>query len=248
MPVYNHARALPRTLAALANANLPCIIVDDGSEADCAAVIDRLAHELPWVETIRLPENRGKGGAMKVGLAHAARLGYSHALQIDADGQHDAADVPALLDAARSEPDAVIVGAARFDASAPRVRRLARHLTHFWVRVNTLSSEIEDALCGFRVYPLAATVALLAAQRVGDRMDFDIEILVKLNWAGVRCRSVSTRVRYPPDGVSHFRMLRDNALISRMHARCFFGMLRRAPRLIQRHRQTAAATRPRSES
>jgi len=102
------------------------------------------------------------------------------------------------------------------------------------VHVNTLSTEIEDALCGFRVYPLAETIAALDRYTIGDRMDFDIEIVVKLNWSGVRCVSLPTRVRYPADGVSHFRMLRDNALISKMHARCFFGMLLRAPRLIAR--------------
>jgi glycosyltransferase involved in cell wall biosynthesis len=241
VPVYNHGQALPATLASLASARLHCIVVDDGSDADCAAVIDALARKLDWIETIRLPENRGKGGAMKVALAHAARAGYSHVLQIDADGQHDADDVPAFIAAARRDPRAVVVGAARFDASAPRARRSARHLTHFWVHVNTLSLDIADALCGFRVYPLAATVALLDREHLGDRMDFDIEILVRLHWSGVRCCNVPTHVRYPADGVSHFRLLRDNALISRMHARCFFGMLLRAPRLVARRIRSATA-------
>ena len=234
VPVYNHALALPRTLAALSSTNLHCIVIDDGSDAECAHVIDLLAAQYARVETIRLPQNRGKGAAMKVALRHASAAGFTHALQIDADNQHDASDVPAFLDAARRDPEAVVVGTARFDASAPRVRRSARRLTHFWVHVNTLSGDIEDALCGFRVYPLAATVAALDRYRLGDRMDFDIEILVKLHWSGLSFRCVPTQVRYPADGVSHFRLLRDNALISQMHARCFFGVLLRSPRILVR--------------
>jgi glycosyltransferase involved in cell wall biosynthesis len=243
VPVYNHGLALPRTIAALSSANLHCIVVDDGSDSACAAVIDGVAAAHSWIEVIRLPRNRGKGAAMKVALVHSARAGFTHALQIDADNQHDASDVPAFLAAARGDSYAVVIGTARFDASVPPVRRSARQLTQFWVHVNTLSNDIEDAMCGFRVYPLAETVAALDRYRLGDRMDFDIEILVKLHWSGLRFRCIPTRVRYPVDGVSHFRMLRDNALISRMHARCFFGMLLRAPRFVARRMRSAADTR-----
>ena len=173
-------------------------------------------------------------GLRRVTLREAGRRGYSHALQIDADGQHDPADVPRFLAMARETPGAVINGRPVYDASVPRGRLYGRYATHIWVWINTLSFEIRDSMCGFRVYPLAPTLALLQRERIGQRMDFDTEILVRLHWRGVRVRNLETRVTYPSDGVSHFDIWRDNVRISRMHARLFFGMLTRLPRLLAR--------------
>jgi hypothetical protein len=89
-------------------------------------------------------------------------------------------------------------------------------------------------MCGFRVYPVAELVRLLDEERPGSRMDFDIEVLVRLHWRGVSMRWLDTRVGYPQDGISHFRLGLDNLLISRMHLRLFLGMLRRLPRLVSR--------------
>jgi hypothetical protein len=116
----------------------------------------------------------------------------------------------------------------------PRSRLYGRYLTHVWVWINTLSFEIRDSMCGLRVYPLAATCEIWRKYRVDRRMAFDTEILVRLSWSGVRIIAVPTRVTYPRDGVSHFRMLKDNVHISWMHTRLFFGMLRRAPVLLFR--------------
>ncbi|MBA2673226.1 glycosyltransferase family 2 protein [Ramlibacter sp.] len=235
IPVYNHPSTIGRIAHAVAALGLPCILVDDGSEADCAAVLDLLAQgRAPQVVLVRLATNQGKGAAMAAGFAEAARHGYSHALQIDADGQHDCADIPRFLAQARQWPEAVICGCPVYDASVPRGRLYGRYATHVWVWINTLSLDIRDSMCGFRVYPLAPVTALLRRTRIGQRMDFDSDIIVRLYWRGVPVVNLPTPVRYPQDGISHFRMWRDNVRISLMHARLFLGMLWRAPLLLWR--------------
>jgi glycosyltransferase involved in cell wall biosynthesis len=237
IPVYNHPTTVGTMTQAVLDAGLRCILVDDGCEATCAAVLDGLvARHGAAVSLVRLPQNRGKGGAVIAGLREAQRQGYSHALQIDADGQHEAADIPRFLERARQAPDAVVIGRPLYDASIPRGRLVARYVTHVWVWINTLSFDIRDSMCGFRIYPLAPVVELLA-QPIGQRMDFDCEVLVRLHWRGVPIVNLPTRVTYPRDGISHFRGWLDNWLISRMHARLFFGMLWRAPRLLWRMAQ-----------
>lgn len=233
IPVYNHEHALPQVLAALQDAGLPCVLVDDASSAACAAVMDALATQ-PDVHLLRLPVNQGKGGAVMAGLREAARLGYSHALQVDADGQHDLAAVAAFLELSRREPQALVCGYPQYDASVPKGRLYARYLTHVWVWINSLSLQIRDSMCGFRVYPLPATLALIDSVSLGRRMDFDPEILVRLAWRNQPMRWLPTRVHYPLDGLSHFRLWHDNALISKMHAKLFFGMLLRAPLILAR--------------
>ncbi|WP_295363424.1 glycosyltransferase family 2 protein [Arenimonas sp.] len=235
VPVFNHPQAIAGLVAVLRGHGLPVLLVDDGSEPGCAAVLRGLADAAPGdVVLLRLEHNQGKGAAVMAGLREAGRRGHSHALQIDADGQHDPADVPRFLAMARETPGAVINGRPVYDASVPRGRLYGRYLTHVWVWINTLSLEISDSMCGFRVYPLAPTLALLETAHIGRRMDFDTEVLVRLHWRGLAVRDCPTRVVYPQGGVSHFRMLRDNLRISAMHTRLFFGMLLRLPRLLAR--------------
>lgn len=233
LPVYNHGAGALRVVARIREQGLSCIVVDDGSDAADAALLDTLV-PADGITLLRLPHNRGKGAAVMAGLRAAAARGHSHAVQIDADGQHDASQIGAFVEAARAEPAAVICGVPRYDASVPRSRLIARYATHVWVWINTLSLAIRDSMCGFRVYPLATTLALLDSEPIGARMDFDTEVLVRLHWRGVPVVNRPTPVTYPTGGVSHFRLWRDNWLISCMHARLFFGMLRRAPRLISR--------------
>ncbi len=235
IPVYNHERAIPDVLQAVLQHGLHCVLVDDGSNSTCAAVLDQLAANHPrQVTLLRHGVNRGKGDAVMTGLRHLAQQGYSHGLQIDADGQHDTADISRFAALSAVHPHAVINGCPIYDASVPKGRLYARYLTHVWVWINTLSFDIRDSMCGFRIYPLAVVTALTATQKIGSRMDFDTEILVRLHWRGVQVINLPTRVRYPADGVSHFRVWFDNVLISRMHAVLFFGMLRRAPLLLTR--------------
>ncbi|BFM12705.1 glycosyltransferase family 2 protein [Simiduia litorea] len=229
IPVYNHERAIVDTLANVLPFSVPVILVNDGSNGDCSAVLERLADEHLGVHLMVLDVNQGKGAAVKAGLKRALELGYSHALQVDADGQHNLADIPTFLSAAAESPNMIICGVPEYDDSVPRLRHYARYLTHVWVWINTLSFAIKDSMCGFRVYPLAAICQQLAKSDTGNRMDFDTEILVHWLWAGGNIQNFSTKVHYPVDGVSHFLPGKDNWLISCMHARLFFGMLVRAP-------------------
>lgn len=235
IPYYNHPRTLPGTVAELGEHGLHCWIVDDGSDpASRAAAEGVRAQRGDGVTLLTHAVNRGKGAAVLSGCRAAAEAGYTHALQIDADGQHDPADVPAFLAAAAARPEALVLGNARFDASVPRARLYGRYLTRLWVWINTLSLEVRDSMCGFRVYPLAPLLQLAREERLGEGMEFDTEVVVRLHWRGTPIVGLPTRVTYPALGISHFDVWRDNVLISRMHARLFAGMLWRLPRLIGR--------------
>ncbi|QRK05203.1 glycosyltransferase family 2 protein [Archangium violaceum] len=235
IPVYNHGEAVGAVVGGVRAQGLPCVLVDDGSEPGCAAVLDALAEgDRSGIELVRLPENQGKGGAMMAGLRAAKERGFSHALQIDADGQHDTSDIPRFLHLAEQSPEKLICGTPVYDASVPKGRLYGRYATHIWVWINTLSFTIRDSMCGFRVYPLEPTVQLLDTVKLGKRMDFDVEVLVRLFWRGMGIVNNPTPVRYPSDGISHFDVLWDNVRISRMHARLFLGMLVRLPLLLWR--------------
>ncbi len=229
VPVYDHHEALEAWWEGLRALGLPVVIVDDGSGERCRSRLEALAAGAggTGVRLIRLPLNRGKGAAVKAALRLAAGLGFTHAAQVDADGQHDLRDLARLLEASRGEPSAAVCGEPRFGPDAPANRLRWRRLTNFWLAVNTLSKDIPDGMCGLRVYPLAATLPLLGP--TGDRMEFDPEILARLSWAGVPLRFLPVSVRYPEGGRSGFRAFEDNVRISWMHTRLFFGMLRRLP-------------------
>ncbi|MDC9605379.1 glycosyltransferase family 2 protein [Xenorhabdus griffiniae] len=236
IPCFNHGITMPAVLERLSPYHLHCFIVDDGSEADTQHRLEHLAQSVPNVTLIRLAHNQGKGGAVIAGIRAAADSGYSHALQIDADGQHCLDDIPLFLAKAQRYPEHLISGNPMYDVSIPKSRRYGRYITHFWVWVETLSLSIKDSMCGFRVYPLAPTLQLLANKEVGRRMDFDIEIMVRLYWRGTESVFVPTKVIYPENGLSHFDALKDNLSISWMHTRLFFGMLPRIPSLLWRKR------------
>jgi glycosyltransferase involved in cell wall biosynthesis len=239
IPVYNHEHAVGEVVAGVLRYELPCILIDDGSSPACAAALDELAAADPGrVTLLRHLVNRGKGAAVLTAIHYAARTGYSHALQIDADGQHRVDDIPRFLERAAADPAALIIGCPEYDSSVPPIRLWARYLTHAWVSINTLSRQIKDSMCGFRVYPLQPLVALDQRCRLGERMHFDIEVAVRLYWSGIKIINLPTPVIYPHNGVSHFRPWADSARISRMHALLFFGMLRRLPALVARHRST----------
>ena len=218
VPTYNN----PQTVAAVVRETLEhldtVVVVDDGSVEPARSRLEALGRE-PGVVLVRHPVNRGKGGAMKTGLQEAQARGFSHALQVDADGQHDLADIPRFLDAARSEPAALVLGAPYFDETRPPFRDFGHRLTSFWTRIETASSAIEDPQCGYRVYPLEAANAVRVK---GDRMDYDVEVAVRMVWHGCPVINLRTKVRYldaSEGGVSHFHMFWDNVLISWMHTR-----------------------------
>jgi glycosyltransferase involved in cell wall biosynthesis len=225
VPIYNHKDTIGAVLDSLAYLELPCLVVDDGSDETTQEVLRGERARRPWVELSRLPVNRGRGAALRHGYCRAAERGFSHVVQLDADGQHDPADVPKFLEAARRQPEALVLGRPIFGTDSPAVRRQGRRLSQAFVWAVTGSYAIEDPLCGFRCFPLRRTVPLLDAVRLGDRMEFDPEIVVRLAWAGVPIVNVPTRVRYFRGGLSNFRMVRDNALIVRAYARLVLARL-----------------------
>lgn len=192
------------------------VVVDDGSGPAGREAVGALAAR---AHVRRRERNGGKGAAVKTGIAFARELGFTHALQVDADGQHDVARIPAFLEAAERRPDAAIFAFPEYGADAPRGRRFARRITQFWVNLETGGRRITDPMVGFRVYPLAS---MDVAARCGDRMDFDIEVAVRLVWSGVEIVNLPVGVRYlsaEDGGVSHFRLVRDNLRISWLHTR-----------------------------
>ena len=237
IPCYNHGAMIASVLSRLAPFGLPCLVVDDGSDAVTRRELERLAAEQPQMTLVRLAQNAGKGAAVIRGLEECARTGYTHAVQVDADGQHAIEDIPKLLALAERHPDALISGQPIYDDSIPRSRLYGRWVTHVWVWIETLSLQLKDSMCGFRVYPVSPTLRLAARETLGKRMDFDTEVMVRLYWQGNTSIFLPTRVTYPQDGLSHFDALKDNVRISLMHTRLFFGMLPRMPGLLFRRRR-----------
>jgi glycosyltransferase involved in cell wall biosynthesis len=236
IPFYRHEQAIAFTVQRLKPFGLRCWIVDDGSGEQSQAVLQKIAHhESSWVTLYGYPLNQGKGVAFMTGCSIARSADFTHALQIDADGQHDARDIPRLLALAQQYPKSLVTGVPIFDDSVPKQRLYGRYLTHFCVWIQTLSFEIRDSMCGFRVYPLDSTLAVWKAGGVGRRMDFDTEIMVRMYWRGVRVRNLPTPVTYPQNGVSHYDMLRDNLRMINMHVRLLVGMVLRLPRLLWWH-------------
>jgi polyprenyl-phospho-N-acetylgalactosaminyl synthase len=238
IPTYDNPSTIARVVAEVRRHIPDVIVVDDGSGPDGRRTIEDLGDRGEAI-TVHRARNGGKGAAVKTGFAEAHGRGYTHALQVDADGQHDLADVPRFLATARKHPDALILGAPVFDASAPLGRRLGRQITRFWTTVETLGPVIQDAMCGFRIYPLEAALEVRAT---GNAMDFDPEIAVRLAWHGLPVINLPTQVRYVPreeGGVSHFRMFRDNARISAMHTRLVIALLLRPWRAARARRLPA---------
>ena len=235
MPVYDHHQALPRLVDALRTTGLTCWLVDDGSHAPCAQAVQALcAENQQWLRRLRLERKSRQRRRRCRRITRRAAAGFTHAVQIDADLQHDPSRIGEFVAAAERHPAAVINGVPQYDASVPAVRLHGRRITTVLVWLNTLSLQIADAMCGFRLYPIASAVALDDQVRIGRRMEFDTEIIVRLFWAGTPVINLPTPVTYPADGVSHFRMLRDNLRITGLHFRLFAGMLIRLPRLLPR--------------
>jgi glycosyltransferase involved in cell wall biosynthesis len=215
----------------------PVWVVVDGSTDGTAERLQALARADAGLRVFVLPRNQGKGAAVLHGLRAAVAQGYSHVLTMDADGQHAAERIPAFMQISAQQPEALVLGKPMFDATAPRLRVVGRRISNWWANLETLWAGIGDSLFGMRVYPAAALLKVMESQRWMRRFDFDVEAAVRLVWRGVRPVNLRAPVRYfrPEEGgVSHFNYLRDNALLSWMHLRLFFGFLLRLPLLIAR--------------
>lgn len=234
VPVYNHGSTAEAVIKDLINNDLSVILVDDGSREETATELKRIEQVYSRCHLFNLPINQGKGGAVMHGLKKAFDLGFSHALQVDADGQHDLKNIAHFIEEARKTPESLICGNPVYDESVPRSRESGRKLTTFFVTVETLSHDIIDAMCGFRVYPLEKTNKLLRKKKLRKRMEFDIEILVRLHWMGLKMKFFPVKVIYPEGGISNFRMFRDNLAISGTHTMLVIGMIFRLPLFLTR--------------
>ena len=222
VPFYNHPQNIKALIAALKTYELPVIVVDDGSDEASKLILAEL-ERTEGILLLTRAQNGGKGIAMKDGFKFALNRGFSHVLQIDADFQHDAALIGEFLRQSQVHPQSIVCANPIYGDDAPKSRVYGRKITNFWVAINTLSLGVKDAMCGFRVYPLEQ-LKKAAAKSKTNRMEFDIEILVNAVRQGTNVRWINTCVRYEKGGVSHFKMLRDNALISLMHAKCLFSL------------------------
>lgn len=233
VPHFDHVEEFRALLPGLAATGRHLFVIDDASPPEAfwrlAQLLDANGHDSTL---IRHPRNCGKGGAVASGLRAANEAGFTHAVQIDADGQHDPRDIPVLCTAAAEAPHNLICGEPVFGKEISAVRYYARYITLYLVWLETLSSVIRDPMCGLRIYPLQTMVLLLDATPLPTGMAFDPEILVRAVWAGVPLEFVKVRVRYPEGGRSHFRYVGDNLQISWMHTRLLGGMLLRIPRLL----------------
>ncbi|MBX2849935.1 MAG: glycosyltransferase family 2 protein [Acidiferrobacterales bacterium] len=237
IPHFEQYKSLKEFLPKLMDLGLTCIIVDDGSREKTKV---RLRERVRYLEKkvpgeihlIEHEENKGKGAAIHNGSRVARSFGFTHMIQIDADGQHDLNDVPLFISESEQYPDQIISGVPVFDESVPKARLYGRKVTDFWVALETLSFSIRDSLCGFRVYPLWQFQDVYDEFNVGPRMDFDTDIMVKSVWQGTRVRFVDTKVVYNDISPSHFHYVKDNLRLIWLHTRLMCGMLIRLPKLL----------------
>ncbi|HVL57256.1 MAG TPA: glycosyltransferase family 2 protein [Burkholderiaceae bacterium] len=237
IPSYDSGRLLAQTVLDARAHWAPVWIVVDGSTDGSEREVEALADADSQVRVLKLPRNRGKGAAVLHGLIAARADGFTHALVMDADGQHPAFRIGEFMAISQRDPQAMVLGRPVFDESAPALRVRGRRISNWWTNLETLWSGIDDSLFGFRVYPIQPLIETMRGQRWMRRFDFDVEAAVRLCWRGVRPISVDAPVRYlsaAEGGISHFRYLRDNALLTWMHSRLFAGFLVRLPRLAWR--------------
>ena len=237
IPSYNPGERVYETVASARRHWNPVWVVVDGSTDGSAGRLRQMAAQDAGLHVIVLPKNVGKGAAVLQGLEQAAARGYTHALTMDSDGQHPADLIPAFMQASQRTPGAMVLGKPVFDASAPALRVKGRQVSNWWANLETLWSGIGDSLYGFRVYPIGPLRTVMHGQRWMRRFDFDPEAVVRLCWRGVKPVNIDAPVRYygaDEGGVSHFRYLRDNLLLTGMHTRLFAGFALRLPLLLIR--------------
>jgi glycosyltransferase involved in cell wall biosynthesis len=215
----------------------PVWVVVDGSTDGTDETLSAMAAIDPQLRVIRRDRNGGKGAAVFDGLVEAHRLGFTHALTMDSDGQHPAQCIEAFMEASVAHPESMVLGVPIFDANAPSERVRGRKIANWATNVETLWGGIQDTLFGFRVYPVAPLLSVMAVTRWMRRFDFDAEAVLRLFWRGVPPINIPVPVRYfraSEGGVSHFDYWRDNVLLTSMYFRLFLSFLLRLPILITR--------------
>jgi glycosyltransferase involved in cell wall biosynthesis len=237
IPSFDTGGKVYETVAAARAQWTPVWVVVDGSTDGTAQGLQALAADDAGLRVFVLPRNQGKGAAVLHGLQQAQAEGFSHALTMDADGQHPADLIPAFMQASMARPETMVLGRPVFDASAPLLRVRGRRVSNAWTNLETLGAGVGDSLYGFRVYPVGALIAVMRGQRWMRRFDFDTEAVVRLAWRGVKPVNRDAPVKYlsaAEGGVSHFRYGRDNLLLTWMHSRLMVGFVLRLPLLLWR--------------
>ena len=237
IPSYNTGERLFSTVAAARGQWSPVWVVIDGSTDGTGERLQAMAATDPGLRVWLLPENQGKGSAVLHGLRMAEQAGYTHALAMDSDGQHPADLIPTFMRASIARPDTMVLGRPIFDASAPLLRVRGRRISNGWTQLETLFAGIGDSLYGFRIYPVDALIRVMERQPWMRRFDFDTEAVVRLAWGGVKPVNIDAPVKYlsaAEGGVSHFNYVRDNILLSWMHARLMLEFVLRLPQLLYR--------------
>ena len=237
IPSYNTGATVYATVAA-ARARWPRVwVVVDGSTDGTAQGLLRLAEQDAGLRVSVLQSNQGKGAAVMHGLLQMQQTGLTHALTMDADGQHPADLIPAFMQASLARPETMVLGRPVFDASAPLLRVRGRRVSNAWTQLETLGAGVGDSLYGFRVYPIAPLLQIMQSQPWMRRFDFDPEVVVRLAWRGVKPVNLDAPVKYlsaAEGGISHFRYGRDNLLLTWMHARLMVEFVLRLPLLLWR--------------
>lgn len=235
IPSYNPGPKVYDTVRAARAQWTPVWVVVDGSTDGSAAQLQAMARDDNGLRVIVLAKNNGKGAAVLEGVQQAAAAGFTHVLTMDSDGQHPTQLIPQFMAASQAAPQCMVLGKPVFDAAAPRLRVNGRKLSNGWANIETLWAGIGDSLYGFRIYPIAPLIAVMRGQRWMRRFDFDPEAAVRLAWRGVKPINIDAPVRYfrrDEGGVSHFNYLRDNVLLTWMHARLLLGFALRLPLLL----------------
>ncbi|HEY5079634.1 MAG TPA: glycosyltransferase family 2 protein [Opitutaceae bacterium] len=228
IPAYNPGGLLSATVRG-ALARWPDVwVVVDGSTDRSHDPLEAIARDQPGLRVLVRAENGGKGAAVLTGAREALADGFTHALVMDADGQHPDARIRAFMEASLDEPLSVVCGRPQFGPDAPMVRILGRKLSVGLVRMETSGRGAADPLFGFRVYPLAPLVAALEGTRGARRYDFDPEMAVRLAWGGTPAINMDAACVYvgrERGGVSHFHYVRDNLRMIAMHTRLIWSMI-----------------------
>jgi len=228
VPSYNTGSRLLETMQEALACWQPLWVVMDGSTDGSAAALAEMNRRENGLRVLALEHNAGKGAAVLHALLAARQAGFTHALVLDADGQHSAAHISRFMEASQKNPAAMILGVPQFAVDAPAARRHGRRVGNWWANLETLWGGIEDSLFGFRVYPIQESLRILQHTRGARRFDFDTELAVRLFWAGVPPINLPAPVKYfnPSDGgVSHFHYGRDNLLLIRRHTLLVLEML-----------------------
>ncbi len=223
IPTYNNGRTVAEVVRGVLRQGLPVIVVDDGSTDGTQDALKGLD-----IKVLTHARNRGKGIALKTGLEEARRQGYRYALTIDADGQHDPLDIPALVAAAA--PRTLVIGSRNIAAEGMSSgSTFANRFSNFWFTLQT-ARKLPDTQTGFRVYPLEdlPSLKLLTA-----RYEAELTLLVFSAWKGLKLVPVPVKVYYPEDRVSHFRPFADFFRISVLNTvLCVLALLYGYPRML----------------